>query len=157
MNYFIYSSSPNVYFIAKFVNLDEERKRKRERKKKEKKEKEDEKKIFEIDLLKTIKSGNFEEIENTITPRALQKCDSDTLLLSMKVSFQLRRLADRKGPDEGRFNQLANSVEEFAYCLLDPLRSDLYGREQFGEYYLDFIMDDAIELSKKVVHPSGHK
>ena len=67
-----------------------------------------------------------------------------------KVSFQLRRLADRKGPDEGRFNQLANSVEEFAYFLLDPLRSDETAREQFEGYYLDFFMDEAIESSKKV-------
>ena len=66
------------------------------------------------------------------------------------MSFQLRRLADNKGPDEGRFNQLANSVEEFTYCLLDPLKSNQDFREHFGEYYLDFIMEDAIEFSKKV-------
>ncbi|KAJ7379859.1 hypothetical protein OS493_012611 [Desmophyllum pertusum] len=110
------------------------------------------------DLLKTIKSGTFEEIENKITPRALQKCSSKSLLMSMKVSFELRRLADNKGPDEGLFNQLANSVEEFTYCLLDPLRSNQLGREQFGEYYLDHIVDEAIDLDQKkfFTHPVVH-
>ena len=67
------------------------------------------------------------------------------------MSFELRELTDKKGPDEERFKQLANSVEQFTYCLLDPLRSDEGSREQFGEYVLDYIMDDAIDLDQKKV------
>ncbi|KAJ7379862.1 hypothetical protein OS493_012614 [Desmophyllum pertusum] len=114
-----------------------------------------EKKEEEETLLETIKRANFEEIEIKLTPRAFSKCDSNTLLLSMKVcSFKLRRLADSKGPDEGRFNQLANSVEKFTYCLLDPLSSDQEEREQFGEHFLDDIVDDAIDLDQKKVPKS---
>ncbi|KAJ7358637.1 hypothetical protein OS493_022069 [Desmophyllum pertusum] len=118
----------------------------------------EEKKTFENDFLKKIKKGNFEDIENTIKPRAFKKCDSNTLLMSMKVSFELRRRADNKGPDEERFNQLANSVEKFTYCLLDPLRSDQEKREQFGENFLDDIVDDAIDLDQKkfFTHPVVH-
>ncbi|KAJ7358917.1 hypothetical protein OS493_020758 [Desmophyllum pertusum] len=76
----------------------------------------------------------------------------------MKVSFELRRRADNKGPDEERFNQLANSVEKFTHCLLDPLRSDQEKREQFGENILDDIVDDAIDLDQKqfFTHPVVH-
>ena len=67
------------------------------------------------------------------------------------MSFELRRLADKKGPDEERFKQLANSVEAFTYCLLDPLRSDKVERKKFRENFLDYIMDDAIDLDQKKV------
>lgn len=67
------------------------------------------------------------------------------------MSFRLRRWADKKGPDEERFKQLADSVEEFTYRLLDPLRSDEESREKFGEYVLDYIMDEAIDLDQKKV------
>jgi len=55
------------------------------------------------------------------------------------------------GPEVGRFRQLANSVEEYIYCLLDPLKSDAGKREQFGDYVLDEILDDAIEFEQKKV------
>ena len=61
--------------------LDEERKRK-----KKEKEEEEKKRFVEEDLLGTIKKDtDFENIENTITPRALQSCYSKSLLMSMKV------------------------------------------------------------------------
>ena len=59
-------------------------------------------------------------------------------------------MADSKGPDEGRFNQLADSVEEFTNSLLDPLRADRQRREEFGDA-LDEILDDAIQLKQKKV------
>lgn len=66
------------------------------------------------------------------------------------MNFELRRVADSKGPDEDRFNQLANSVEEFTTCLLNPLKSDEQGREEFGDA-LDEILEDAIQLEQKKV------
>ncbi|KAJ7379861.1 hypothetical protein OS493_012613 [Desmophyllum pertusum] len=127
---------------------DEERKRKEKEREREK-EKEDEKKRIQNNLLNTIKRGNFEEIENTITPRALQKM----LLRYLAIEYE-----DRKGPDEERVNQLANSVEGLTYCLLDPLRSDKGQRELFGEHYLDHIVDEAIDLDQKkfFTHPVVH-
>lgn len=71
-------------------------------------------------------------------------------LFDFQVNFELRKLADSKGPDENRFNQLANSVEEFTTSFLDPLRSDQRWREEFGDG-LDEILEDAIQLEQKKV------
>ena len=35
--------------------------------------------------MQTIKDGNFEKIENVVTPRAFQKCESNSLEMAMKV------------------------------------------------------------------------
>jgi len=112
------------------------------------------KKKFEDDLLQTIKDGTFEEIEKEVTPKAFKRCESNALVMGMKVSFELRRLADSKGPDEERFNQLATSVEKFTTCLLDPLKANPSKREEFGDA-LDEILDDAIQLKQKkfFTHP----
>ena len=71
-------------------------------------------------------------------------------LFGFQVNSELRRLADSKGPDEKRFSLLSNSVEEFTTCLLEPLRSDEQGREEFGDA-LDEILEDAIQLEQKKV------
>ena len=42
-------------------------------------------KEFEDNLMKTITESNFEQIEKAVTPRALQKCESNSLLMAMKV------------------------------------------------------------------------
>ena len=73
-----------------------------------------------------------------------------------QVNFKLRGLAEEMGPEVAKFKQLANSVEEFTYCLLDPLKSRKSSHEdrsceQFGDYSLDFILDDAIEFEQKKV------
>ena len=36
-------------------------------------------------LFEAIDSKNYEKIKKKVTPRALQKCESNTLLISMKV------------------------------------------------------------------------
>jgi len=105
-------------------------------------------------LLGIIKRGKFEEIESEIKPTAFKYCESNSLLMAMKVNFELRRRANQKGPDEKRFHQLANSVESFTTCLLDPLRYDQDRREKFGDG-LDEILKDAIQLNQKkfFTHP----
>lgn len=40
---------------------------------------------IEENLMKTIGKRKYEDIEKLVTPRTLQKCESNTLLLSMKV------------------------------------------------------------------------
>ncbi|XP_068694397.1 transient receptor potential cation channel subfamily M member 4-like isoform X2 [Montipora foliosa] len=79
----------------------------------------------------------------------------------MKVSFKLREKAKRKGPDNERFNHLANSVEEFVFCFLDPLRpgAKKEERQQFGEYVLDDIFHDAVDFQQKkfFTHPVVHE
>ena len=42
-------------------------------------------KEFEDKLMKTITKSNFEKIEKAVTPRALQRCESNSLLMAMKV------------------------------------------------------------------------
>ena len=42
-------------------------------------------KKFEDDLMQTIKNGKFDEIESKITPRAFKYCESNALLMGMKV------------------------------------------------------------------------
>ena len=51
--------------------------------------------------------------------------------------------------------KLANSVEEFTTCLIDPLKSDTRDREAFGDS-LDLIIDKAIEYNqgKVTVYPN---
>lgn len=77
-------------------------------------------------------------------------------LLRPQVNFKLRGLAEKTGCDVGMFKQLANSVEEFSYRLLDPLKSDPGWCKQFGDNSLDYILDDAIELEQKKVTLAQH-
>ena len=43
------------------------------------------------------------------------------------------------------------SVEEFIYCLLDPINGPNWSVESFGDYCLDDILDDAIGYEQKKV------
>ena len=88
--------------------------------------------------------------------------------LTLQVIFRLRKKGNSKGPDYDRFHRLADSVEEFIYHLLDPMRPETKkkDREQFGEFILDYIMGDAFDCHQKKVekefdhpckkHPSIH-
>ena len=68
-----------------------------------------------------------------------------------QVNFELRRLVDKKGPDEEEFTKLANSVDhEFTNCLLEPLKSNTEARHAFGDS-LDDIIEAGIELEQKKV------
>ena len=60
-------------------------------------------------------------------------------------------MAETKGADIERLNQLANSVEEFTTSFLDPMRGDDKLREDFGVDLLDEVLDDAIEFEQKKV------
>ena len=42
---------------------------------------------FEDNLMDMIDNGNFEEIEENLTPEAFQKCESNYLQMGMKVSI----------------------------------------------------------------------
>ena len=59
-------------------------------------------------------------------------------------------MAEKKGPDEEDFTKLANSVDEFTSCLLDPLKSNTEDRHAFGNS-LDYLLDAGIELEQKKV------
>ena len=71
--------------------------------------------------------------------------------IGSQVNYNLRKLAETIGPDAGRFKRLANSVEEFTYRLLDPLKTNSDWCRQFGDYSLDEMLNDAIEFEQKKV------
>ena len=60
------------------------------------------------------------------------------------MSGKLKSVAHDERPDVEELKSLANSVEEFTTCLIDPLKSDKPSRESFGES-LDSIIDEAIQ------------
>ena len=73
-----------------------------------------------------------------------------TLLAHCQASSALRRRADQKGPDEEEFTKLANSVDEFSYSLLNPLKLHVELRHAFADS-LDDVMDKAIDMEHKKV------
>ena len=70
--------------------------------------------------------------------------------LIAQVNFKLHRLAGRKGSGEEDFTKLANSVDEFTTCLLDPLKSKKEARHAFGDS-LDYLLEAGIEMKQKKV------
>ncbi|KAJ7393952.1 hypothetical protein OS493_003621 [Desmophyllum pertusum] len=106
------------------------------------------KKAETLDLRKIIKEGNIDDITDKLTPKALTKCDTNALLTAMETNFKLRRLANKTGPSKEEFTKLATSVEEFTYCLLDPLKSNMEARHVFGDS-LDDLMNDGIDWEQK--------
>ena len=66
------------------------------------------------------------------------------------MNFKLHRLAGRKGSGEEDFIKLANSVDEFTTCLLDPLKSEKEARHAFGDS-LDYLLEAGIEMKQKKV------
>ena len=72
------------------------------------------------------------------------------LAINWQVNFKLHRLARRKGSGEEDFTKLANSVDEFTTCLLDPLKSKKEARHTFGDS-LDYLLEAGIEMKQKKV------
>lgn len=66
------------------------------------------------------------------------------------MSGYLRYQARQDRPDVEELAKLANSVEEFTTCLIDPLKSDTREREAFGDT-LDLIIDKAIKYKQRKV------
>ena len=66
------------------------------------------------------------------------------------MSYELRRLADRRLPNFEDEGKLASSVEEFTNCLIEPLKSDVKCCFQFKKCF-DEVMETAIELGQKKV------
>ncbi|XP_015764478.1 PREDICTED: uncharacterized protein LOC107343426 [Acropora digitifera] len=112
------------------------------------------KKEFEEELDRKLASDDFDDIADAVTPKGLGSCSTNTLLKSFEVSGYLRYQAHTDRPDVEELDKLANSVEEFTTCLIDPLKSDTKEREAFGET-LDLIIDSAIKhkQEKFLSHP----
>ncbi|KAL9984603.1 hypothetical protein ACROYT_G006916 [Oculina patagonica] len=80
--------------------------------------------------------------------------ESEQEISAFEVSGYLKYQARQDRPDVEELEKLANSVEEFTTCLIDPLKSDTKDREAFGDS-LDLIIDKAIEYNqgKFLSHP----
>ena len=59
-------------------------------------------------------------------------------------------MAKEKGPGAEEFAKMANSVEAFTSCLLDPLKSNMEALHVFGNS-LDDLMDAGIDRKQKTV------
>ena len=59
-------------------------------------------------------------------------------------------MAKKRGPDEEDFSDLATNVQQFATCLLDPLKADDGNRLVFASEIESFA-DEAIEKDEKKV------
>ena len=77
-------------------------------------------------------------------------CEFFFFFFDTKVSYELRRLADRRLPNFEDETKLASSVEEFTICLMDPLKSDVDCHLPFKQCF-DEVMETAIELGQKKV------
>ena len=73
-----------------------------------------------------------------------------TLHVYCQASSELRQRADENGPDEEEFTKLTNSVDEFSYLLLNPLKFNENLRREFADS-LAGVMDRAIEREQKKV------
>lgn len=69
----------------------------------------------------------------------------------MQTNFELRRLAEKKGPDEDDLAKLASTLDEFIFRLFDPLKSGGRIRDVFLKEAVDDVMDAAIEFEQKTV------
>lgn len=67
-----------------------------------------------------------------------------------QVNKELLKCARKGGPNEEVFLKLANSVEEFASSLLEPLKTDQYAREDFQKS-ADFFIKEATKSKMKKV------
>ncbi|XP_068711730.1 short transient receptor potential channel 2-like [Montipora foliosa] len=115
-------------------------------------------KEFEKKLDSKLASDDFDVIVEAVTPKSLGSCSTNALLKSFEVSGYLRYQARQDRPDVEELATLANSVEEFATRLIDPLKSDTKERKKFGESS-DLIIDSAIKYQQKkfLSHPVIYK
>ncbi|XP_073236825.1 uncharacterized protein [Porites lutea] len=111
---------------------------------------------FQHRMRTILGEGDVDKITYYVTPRALAKCETNALLMAITTNLLLRSLARKKGNEEQkeRVTKLANSVDEFTSCLLDPLETSTGDRHAFGES-LDLLLDNAIdgEQKKFLAHP----
>ncbi|XP_028517639.1 uncharacterized protein LOC114575971 [Exaiptasia diaphana] len=104
----------------------------------------------------TLKTGDFHKIKELITPYNLMKCRTNSLEKSLEVNYQLKGLAHGDdGANAGDFNGLAHNVQNFAYELLEPLKSSIMKRAIFEGDNFERIVDKIVEYRQKKIasHP----
>ncbi|XP_066027980.1 uncharacterized protein [Pocillopora verrucosa] len=108
----------------------------------------------EGDLDAVLRKGDFDAIDQTVTPKTLARCKTNSLLKSFQVNKALRDLAHGANPEKDDIEQLEKSIGEFAEALIDPLKADADTRNTFQSCF-DDVVDNAIDTKQKkfIFHP----
>ncbi|CAH3162466.1 unnamed protein product, partial [Pocillopora meandrina] len=109
---------------------------------------------IEKDLDDVLREGDFDAIDQTVTPKTLARCKTNTLIKSFQVNKALRDLANGANPEGDDIEQLEKSIGEFTSALIDPLKADADTRNTFKSC-LDDVVEKAIETKQKkfICHP----
>ncbi|XP_066021565.1 uncharacterized protein [Pocillopora verrucosa] len=108
----------------------------------------------EKDLDDALRKGDFDDIDQKVTPKTLARCKTNTLLKSFQVNKALRDLAHGVNPEKYDIEQLEKSVDEFISAFIDPLKADADTRYTF-QICFDDVVDKAIDTKQKkfICHP----
>ncbi|CAH3162463.1 unnamed protein product [Pocillopora meandrina] len=108
----------------------------------------------EEDLDNALRKGDFDAINQTLTPKTLARCKTNSLLKSLQVNKALRDLIHGANPEKDDIEQLEKSIGEFAAALIDPLKADDDTRNTFQSCF-DDVVDKAIDTKQKkfIFHP----
>ncbi|XP_066021550.1 uncharacterized protein [Pocillopora verrucosa] len=109
---------------------------------------------IEKDLDDVLRKGDFDAIDQTVTPKTLARCKTNTLIKSFQVNKALRDLADGANPEKDDIEKLEKSMCEFTSALIDPLKADADTRNTFQSCF-DDLVDEAIDTKQKkfISHP----
>ncbi|CAH3162458.1 unnamed protein product, partial [Pocillopora meandrina] len=103
---------------------------------------------IEKDLDDVLRVGDFDAIDQTVTPKTLARCKTNTLIKSFQVNKALRDLADGANPEKDDIEHLEKSMCEFTAALIDPLKADADTRNTFQSCF-DDVVDKAIDTKQK--------
>ncbi|RMX45042.1 hypothetical protein pdam_00011498 [Pocillopora damicornis] len=108
----------------------------------------------EEELDDALRKGDFDDINQKVTPETLSRCKSNTLLKAFQVNKALRDLAHDANSEKDDLEMLEKSIDEFTSALIDPLKADPDTRKTFQSCF-DYVIDKAIDTEQKkfLSHP----
>ncbi|XP_058950960.2 uncharacterized protein [Pocillopora verrucosa] len=109
---------------------------------------------IEKELDDALRKGDFDDINQKVTPKTLASCKSNTLLKTFQVNKALRDLAHDENSERDDVEMLEKSIDEFTSALMDPLKADPDTRKTFQSCF-DYVIDKAIDTEQKkfISHP----
>lgn len=119
------------------------------------KTKEENKEETEKRLDDVLREGDYQSIEEHVTPKTLTSCKTNTLIKAFEVNKTLRDLVKSAvNPETDEMETLSTLLDEFTCALVDPLRTDSDTRNTFKSCF-DYVVNKAIDTEQKkfVSHP----
>lgn len=119
------------------------------------KTKEENKEETEKRLDDVLREGDYQSIEEHVTPKTLTSCKTNTLIKAFEVNKTLRDLVKSAvNPEIDEMETLSTLLDEFTCALVDPLRTDSDTRNTFKSCF-DYVVNKAIDTEQKkfVSHP----